>query len=882
MRWSHVISRRVLLTTVLVGITASACKETVTEPIAVASVTVTGGGGTLRLGQSTQLTTTLKSTEGWTLPNVGVSWTSSDAAKATISPSGQVTAVARGPVTLTAAAGGVTGTGAVTVIGVQSIALAPETLSVIVTQTRPMTATTVLDAGVTVTPTWRSLDTTIAKVDTAGRVTAKSTTGLARIEVTAEDKKDTAVVRVIPVPVISVVVTPDTVIRPGQIVQLTVTPKDSIGGTLTNRAVSWSTSDSTKATVSNTGIVKGVAIGTAVITAIVEGKTGASTITVSNTMVGANVPPEIPRNGLVAWLPFDGNAEDYSGNNNHLAVVGATAGQNRFSEQIKSLSFTNNPETATNYLKAEQVSEFKLNQYSVQVWVRNRLFYPSFYEQIYALGPDWWNRGTAFGMSINGQLKTVGTEHWTAVKGYVGASGGQITNGEWYHLVSTYDGSNLKIYVNGILKDSVPTPISFDGQTQFVVGARPDGPSPGKLMGGFNGDLDDMAIWNRALNAEEINKLYSEQKLQSSSLIVDIDAGDTDGCGIARNGKIYCWGAKTSNGAAPTEAAVSYGGFRGDTSRVSSCVAQLGDECKASRIAVGTSHACAITTSRQTVCWRIFGTQMNGQLGTGTTQTDGPVSGGDRFVSVAAGGNTTCALDSQGAAYCWGSNSIGQVGDSTLADRFVPVLVKTSIRFVQLSVGTSHVCGVSTSKLLYCWGDNSIGQLGTSDSFERLVPTKASPDMQIVEVSAGNAMTCTRSQSGLVYCVGSHLYRALGEVVQQSQKAFNQPVSLTRTFSAVASATRETYNCAVSTEGVGNCWGENYSGQFGNGVVDPGQSYIGIVAVNQKIQKIVAGYAVGYALTSDGKIWAWGKNDSGQLGVGVKFEHTGTPRSIFP
>ncbi|MFZ9889808.1 MAG: Ig-like domain-containing protein, partial [Myxococcota bacterium] len=174
MRWSHVISRRVLLTTVLVGITASACKETVTEPIAVASVTVTGGGGTLRLGQSTQLTTTLKSTEGWTLPNVGVSWTSSDAAKATISPSGQVTAVARGPVTLTAAAGGVTGTGAVTVIGVQSIALAPETLSVIVTQTRPMTATTVLDAGVTVTPTWRSLDTTIARVDTAGRVTAKS------------------------------------------------------------------------------------------------------------------------------------------------------------------------------------------------------------------------------------------------------------------------------------------------------------------------------------------------------------------------------------------------------------------------------------------------------------------------------------------------------------------------------------------------------------------------------------------------------------------------------------------------------------------------------------------------------------------------------------
>jgi len=118
--------------------------------------------------------------------------------------------------------------------------------------------------------------------------------------------------------------------------------------------------------------------------------------------------------------------------------------------------------------------------------------------------------------------------------------------------------------------------------------------------------------------------------------------------------------------------------------------------------------------------------------------------------------------------------------------------------------------------------------------------------------------------------------------VSQAQKAFIQPISLTRTYSTVASSSRETYNCAVSTEGVGNCWGENYSGQFGNGVVDPGQSYIGIVAINQKLKKIVAGYAVNYALTSDGKVWGWGKNESGQLGIGVKFEHTGTPRLIVP
>jgi uncharacterized protein YjdB len=315
MRWSDKLSRRVVIMAALVGISVAACKETVTEPITVATVTVTGGGGTLRLGQSAQLTSTLKSTEGWTLPNVGVSWTSSDAAKATISPSGQVTALTRGPVTLTASAGGVTGTGAVTVIGVQSIALAPETLSVIVTQTRAMTATTVLDAGVTVTPTWRSLDTTIAKVDTAGRVTAKNMTGFARIEVTAEDKKDTAVVRVVPIPVVSVSVTPDTVLLgPGQKFQLIAIPKDSLGRTLSGRAATWSSSDNTRATVSDSGSVTAIAQGTANIFATIEQRVGSSAIKIGPPIKNLTIYPGNTTAVSGDTLQFLGSAKDAEGN----------------------------------------------------------------------------------------------------------------------------------------------------------------------------------------------------------------------------------------------------------------------------------------------------------------------------------------------------------------------------------------------------------------------------------------------------------------------------------------------------------------------------------------------------------------------------------------
>jgi len=148
------VSLRRVLPLALIGILGAtlSCDKGTFEPVAVASVEVNGGGGNLRLSESRQLTPILKSTEGWILPTQGVSWTTSSAGVASIGPSGQVTALARGTATFTATAGGVSGSSNVTVIGVQSIALAPETLSVIVTQTRALTATTVVDPGVSVTP----------------------------------------------------------------------------------------------------------------------------------------------------------------------------------------------------------------------------------------------------------------------------------------------------------------------------------------------------------------------------------------------------------------------------------------------------------------------------------------------------------------------------------------------------------------------------------------------------------------------------------------------------------------------------------------------------------------------------------------------------------
>jgi len=272
-RWSVAV--------VAMAVAGLSCGEAVVAPAVVKEVGVSGGGNPLRLAQSAQLGVALRGEGGVALPSVGVSWTSSDASVATVSASGQVTAVKRGTATISASAGGVTGTAAVPVIGVQRVDATPDSVAVIITQAAQLAATVTADPGVTVTPSWVSRDTALATVTAAGRVTAKSALGVTWVVATAEDQRDSVKVRVIPVPVASVAVTPAAwTLVAGQTVQLLATTKDSVGGLLTGRVITWTSSDTARAVVGSGGLVTTKAAGAVTITATSEGKSAGAALTV--------------------------------------------------------------------------------------------------------------------------------------------------------------------------------------------------------------------------------------------------------------------------------------------------------------------------------------------------------------------------------------------------------------------------------------------------------------------------------------------------------------------------------------------------------------------------------------------------------------------------
>lgn len=127
---------------------------------------------------------------------------------------------------------------------------------------------------------WSSSDEAVAVVDSEGMVTAKSP-GIAAITATVEARSGSMSLTIAPAPVASVSVSPDSaIVHPGSTRQLSAILKDAAGNALSDRTVTWSSSDSTRAKVSSTGAVTGVAIGEAIITATSQGRSATAGVTV--------------------------------------------------------------------------------------------------------------------------------------------------------------------------------------------------------------------------------------------------------------------------------------------------------------------------------------------------------------------------------------------------------------------------------------------------------------------------------------------------------------------------------------------------------------------------------------------------------------------------
>ncbi|MEK7353891.1 MAG: Ig-like domain-containing protein, partial [Chloroflexota bacterium] len=307
------------------GSVSGSASLTVTAPIMIYGITVTPSFASIPLGLTQQFTATGTYDNGSTanLTHM-VAWSSSSPGVATITSAGLASSVTQGAATITATLIGLTGSATLTVTAPNLISLtvSPATATVTAGSTANFTSTGNFTNGladITVTATWTSSDPSIASIETAGQghpgVARSYRPGTVTITATQSGKSATATLAVTPATIQSVAVAPvNPVMTLGSTRQFRAIAIKSDGSLVdVTTTATWTSSNTSVATVGATGLATAVAAGVAVITANVSGVIGTTAITViASPLVSIAVTPATPA-VAAGWTQQFAATGNYSG-----------------------------------------------------------------------------------------------------------------------------------------------------------------------------------------------------------------------------------------------------------------------------------------------------------------------------------------------------------------------------------------------------------------------------------------------------------------------------------------------------------------------------------------------------------------------------------------
>ena len=336
-----------------------------------------------------------------------------------------------------------------------------------------------------------------------------------------------------------------------------------------------------------------------------------------------------------------------------------------------------------------------------------------------------------------------------------------------------------------------------------------------------------------------------------------ITAGHRHSCALRQTGTITCWGN-------------NWDGQLGDgtTSDYSSVPVEVLNITDATQITTGHEHSCALRQTGTITCWGYNG---RGRLGDGTTSDYSSVPVEVLNITdatqITTGGAHSCALRQTGTITCWGWNEYGQLGDGTTSDSRVPVEVLNITDATQITAGHRHSCALRQTGTITCWGYNGSGQLGdgtTSDYSS--VPVEVLNITDATQITTGGAHSCALRQTGTITCWGYNGSGRLGDGTTSDYSSV--PVEVLNITDATQIITGGEHSCALRQTGTITCWGDNGSGQLGDGTTSSSLVPVEVLNITDATQ-ITTGGAHSCALRQTGTITCWGRNRFGQLGDGA-------------
>ena len=284
----------------------------------------------------------------------------------------------------------------------------------------------------------------------------------------------------------------------------------------------------------------------------------------------------------------------------------------------------------------------------------------------------------------------------------------------------------------------------------------------------------------------------------------------------------------------------------------------------------GYTHTSAIKNDGTLWSW---GENRFGQLGdNSTTNSLVPVqedSNSTDWSSVSRGGyHSTSAIKNDGTLWSWGRNEDGQLGDNSTTDSLVPVQEDSnSTDWSSVAAGAVHAAAIKNDGTLWSWGWNEYGQLGDGTVIDDLIPSPViMRDSLWINVLAGGAYTSAIKSDGTLWSWGSNREGQLGDGSRNDSPVPVQEYSNSTDWSSVSLGHYHT--SAIKSDGTLWSWGNDTYGQLGdNSTIDslvPVREY----SNSTDWSSVDAGFYYTSAIKSDGTLWSWGRNESGQLGDG--------------
>ena len=348
--------------------------------------------------------------------------------------------------------------------------------------------------------------------------------------------------------------------------------------------------------------------------------------------------------------------------------------------------------------------------------------------------------------------------------------------------------------------------------------------------------------------------------------VTQIAVGASFTCVVAADGEVRCWGANWAG-------QLGNGGFGSSATPVA--VSGLSG---VTRITAGSEHTCAVVAGGDVRCW---GYNRFGQLGNGGFDSElSPVavSGLSGVTQIDAGSSHSCVVVAGGEVRCWGHNHQGQLGNGVTTGRFpTPLAVSGLSGVTQVAAGIFHTCAVLAGGEARCWGAGLFGQLGNGGFDSSASPVAVSGLSGVTQVAAGFTHTCALVAGGEVRCWGGNSFGQLGS--GSFGDASSVPVAVTGLSGVTQIAATDNHTCAIVASGEVRCWGDNGSGQLGNGDYNSSATPVAVSGLSG-VTQISAGDNHTCAVVAGGDVRCWGENGSGQLGNGSTTGKFPTPVAV--